>query len=145
MLDPDYDKLSPLEVIIIFALLAVLLGLLAVMPADAQDCVDDASDHRLRLEMAERGYERWGCWTQYKVMCRWDGAPDPEGDDLFELQVRGRGALVSITRTYHIVAADSLLTWWPAGCDTLDGRVRAFDPDGYSDWSDWGDVFIISR
>lgn len=126
------------------------IGLLAAVVCSnaestvAQDCVDEASDHRLRIEMVERGYTRWGCDTELAVMCRWDAAPDPNGDDWFELNVWSVGKLRNVNVTYKWVFADSLVTWWPAQTETLWATVRALDPDGASAWADTSIAFIVS-
>lgn len=131
--------------IMIIAVMAAIVCLLLFSTAKAQDCVDGASDHRLRVEMAERGYDRWGCWTDSRIMSRWVPPPDPDDDDWFEVKIWGVGSLVDIERTYKFVFTDSLETWWPAYMETLWAVVRALDPDGAGAWSDTSEVFVFNR
>lgn len=129
--------------IILGCVLAIVV--LLVQPAKAQDCVDEATNMRLIVEIAQRGIERFGCDTENAVVARWVPSEDPDGDDWFELNIWGNGQLHMINRTYKLVFTDSLTTWWPAGVDTLWARVRALDPDGASAWSDTSDAFVFNQ
>ncbi len=136
---------SWLEILVAVVMGAVVIALitLAVSPVKAQDCVDEASTMRLFVEIAERGFDRYGCDTEHSVMARWTPAPDPDGDDWFELKVWGVGPFRDMSRTYKMIYADSLETWWPAYTETLWAIVRALDPDGASAWSDTSDAFVF--
>ena len=135
---------------LVWLALAYVLTVVAcsVDAASGQSCVDDASDMRLRIEMAERGYQRWGCWAMLQITASW-ASPEHAGSSSamhYTLHARGWGALMELDRVYRYVYAESLVTFWPAQIESVTAEVRAhngcLEP---GPWSAPSDTFLVNR
>jgi len=103
------------------------------------DCVDEASNQRLFIELAQRGITSYGCWATEKYLARWAPADNAL---YYELEVTGTGPIYTITRTQRYIAADSTYTYWPVGVDTFTARVRGFNENGPGPWSETSTTIV---
>lgn len=125
-----------MKVAILILIGTLAFGVFCATYTDAQDCTDDASNLRLYREMAKRGFTRWGCWTEKVALCRW--TPPVSGGlvSYYILEVHGAGPLIDVDIVLKQVYADSVYTYWPAGVDSITGRVAAVGPDGRGAWTE---------
>lgn len=137
MKKPDFEDVVGIFMIAIAVLFATVL---CVAFANAQD-LDEASNLHLIAEMAQRGIDRFGCWTERRVVAQWDGVDDALW---YDLRISGAGTVFDIDRVYHYVTADTLEMWWPAGCDTLDAQVRGVNLHGAGPWSAPSEQLILN-
>ena len=125
----------------------ILLACLNPALAHEQDCpptVEEATDPHLRGEIAARGWDRWGCFTNVEIHAGWT-APTTGGPVAFyELAIRGRGITLGMEVEYKYIPGTEYIFWWPSMADTLTGNVRAWGFEGIpGEWSDPSDIYVI--
>lgn len=98
---------------------------------------------RLRIEMAERGYTRWGCWTELEIELEWDQG-DGELPLWYTMEMEGRGYRRSMKIASSLVWGERETTWWPAWVETLTARVAGVNDVGQGPWSE-PDTLIVGR
>lgn len=70
-----------------------------------------------------------------EVVAKWEPAPDPEGDDVYTLELWGK------TNLLHTIVSDYHKVRFSIEIRRIRARVKACDPDTCSDWSPWSEWY----